>query len=102
MPYDDPEPDDPHMLVGVELPGDAEQLRAMATAFAEEFAAMGHGEGQIRRLFAEPFYAGAHRALAALGPEEIDRIVRDSVAVWGRLRVSVRDSLDGKEFPCRR
>ena len=102
MPYDDPEPDDPHELVGVELPGDRQSLRAMAEAFAEEFAALGFPEGRIRALFREPFYAGAHRALAALGEPEIDRIVSESVAVWGRLRVSVRDVRDGKEFPCRR
>jgi hypothetical protein len=92
MPYGEPEPDDPHVLVGVALPGGREAAREAAAAFAEEFAAMGFDEERILALFRRPFYAGAHRALRALGEDELRRIVRESLAVWGRFRVVVRDS----------
>ena len=35
MPYQDPDPTDPNMLVGVMLPADAEAMRDMAYVFAE-------------------------------------------------------------------
>ena len=41
MPYDDPEPDDPSMLVGIALPCDEATEREMAAAFADEFARIG-------------------------------------------------------------
>ena len=47
MPYDDPESDDPHELVGVELPGDETDTREMAAAFADEFAQLGFTREQI-------------------------------------------------------
>jgi len=40
MPFQDPDPTDPNMLVGVVLPADAEATREMAYVFAEEFARM--------------------------------------------------------------
>ena len=92
MPYDDPDPEDPNVLVGVELPADAGSTRQMAWAFAEEFAALGFDEGKLLALFAQPFYAGAHQALQILGEEEIRTIVRKSLSVWGRYRVTVKDA----------
>ena len=92
MPYGDPDPDDPHVLVGVSLPGDAGSVREMAAAFAEEFAAMGFDEDRILGLFRRPFYAGVHRALGILGEDGIRKIVRESVNVWGRRRLVVRDA----------
>ena len=86
MPYDDPDPTDPQMLVGVMLPSGPEAMREMAYVFAEEFARMGYGGDQILRLFRNPFYGGAHGAYRALGPEAIAAIVGECVAVWGRVR----------------
>ena len=91
MPYDDPDPTDPNVLVGVSLPGGEEATREMAYAFAEEFAALGFDEDRLKSLFRRPHYAGAHRAYQLLGEEEIERIIRESLAVWGNYRVTVRD-----------
>jgi hypothetical protein len=92
MPYLDPEPDDPHVLVGVALPADRESVREMAYAFAEEFTALGFDEARLLALFRTPFYAGAHRALRVLGEEEIARIVGECARARGGFRVSVRDA----------
>jgi hypothetical protein len=86
MPYDDPDPTDPQMLVGVLLPSGPEAMREMAYVFAEEFARLGHDRDQILRLFRNPFYAGAHGAWRALGASETAAIVDECVAVWGRVR----------------
>ena len=84
MPYDDPDPTDPTMLVGVVLPSGAEAMRDIAYVFAEEFARMGFDGPGVLRLFQDPFYAGAHQAYRALGPEALEEIVRECVGVWGR------------------
>jgi len=84
MPYDDPEPDDPHLLVGVSLPGDEETTREMAAAFADEFAQMGFDRERLLRIFSNPFYAGAHAVLERLGVEEVERIVDESLRVYAR------------------
>jgi hypothetical protein len=84
MPYDDPEPDDPHVLVGVALPGDETSTRAMAEAFADEFAQMGFDRERLLALFSNPFYTGAHAARRLLGEAEITRIVVDSLRAYGR------------------
>jgi hypothetical protein len=94
MPYDDPDPQDPQELVGVELPGDEAVTREMAEAFADEFAQLGHTRAQIIALFRTPFYAGAHQAWELLGEEAIARIVDESVSVWGRVRCVVTDVPD--------
>jgi len=91
MPFGDPHPSDPNVLVGVSLPGDEESTREMAIAFAEEFAALGFDEDRLMSLFRRPHYAGAHRAYRLLGEEAIRRILRESLAVWGSYRVVVRD-----------
>ncbi len=91
MPYDDPEPDDPNMLVGVVLPGDEGCIRYMAETFADEFATLGYDEDRLFALFRQPFYAGAYRALQALGEPAIRSIIRESVAFWGTCRTVVQD-----------
>jgi hypothetical protein len=58
-------------------------MRAMAEAFADEFACMGFDRSRILGLFRSPFYAGAHRAFRALGEDEVLRIVDESVRVLG-------------------
>jgi hypothetical protein len=94
MPWDDPDPQDPMTLVGTVIPCEdaAETSREMAWAFAEEFARLGHGEAQILALFRSPFYAGAYGALQILGENEINTIVAETSAVWGRLRFVDRDA----------
>ncbi len=95
MPYDDPDPTDPTMLVGVVLPGSPEAMRDMAYVFAEEFARMGLDDAAILGLFENPFYGGAHQAYRALGPGEVRAIVRECVAVWGAVTGVIQDAPAG-------
>ena len=83
MPYGDPDPTDPHVLVGVVLPADTAAVRDMAWVFAEEFARLGFDARRMLRVFKSPFYAGAHQALRLLGEPEIRAIVEECVAVFG-------------------
>ena len=99
MPYDDPEPDDPHVLVGVSVPGDEAATREMAEAFADEFAQMGFDRGRLLRLFASPFYAGAHAARQLLGDAEITGIVEESLRVYGGRACVVRDAAADDDEP---
>ena len=97
MPYDDPDPEDPNVLVGVALPADRAAIREMAYTFAEGFAGLGFDERKLMALFRQPFYAGAHQALQALGEPEIERIVRESLRVWGGYRVVVKDAAEERD-----
>ena len=83
MPWNEPDPTDPEILVGVALPAPSATTRDMAWVFAEEFARIGFDAPRILRLFRSPFYAGAHQALRMLGEREIGAIVAECVAVWG-------------------
>ena len=83
MPYGEPDPTDPSVLVGVALPADREATRDMAWVFAEEFARMGLDAPWILGLFRSPFYAGAHGALQVLGEPEITAIIEECVGVLG-------------------
>jgi len=92
MPYDEPGPSDPQMLVGVSLPGSEAATRRMAETFADEFARLGLGRERILALYRAPAYAAAHAAWQQLGGSAIERIVDESLAVWGRYRFVVRES----------
>jgi hypothetical protein len=94
-----PEPDDPHELIGLELPGDESVTREMAVAFAEEFAQLGFTQPQILALFRKVEYAGAHRAWRLLGDAEIARLVDQTVSVWGRVRCVVTDAPEEQIAP---
>jgi hypothetical protein len=94
MPYEDPEPEDPQELVGVELPGDETVTYEMASAFAEELAQLGYTRPQILALFRKAEYSGAHQAWTLLGEEAIVRLVDESVSVWGRFTCVVTDGAD--------
>jgi len=98
VPYNDPDPTDPNVLVGVMLPADAEATTEMAYVFAEEFARMGHDRREILGLFKNPFYGGAHGAYKALGEAAIQAIVDECIGAWGRIRIAVSDqpSADSK------
>jgi hypothetical protein len=87
MPYGDPDPSDPSMLVGVVAPGSPDTMREMAAVFAEEFARVGYGPSEILALFRNPFYAGAHAALRALGEPAVREIVDDAVRSWPAVRI---------------
>jgi len=91
MPYKDPDPTDPNMLVGVMLPADAEATREMAYVFAEEFARMGYAREQLLRLFKNPFYGGAHGVYRALGESETLSIINECLNAWGNVRITVQD-----------
>ena len=82
MPYGEPDPTDPSVLVGVALPADVEATRDMVWVFAEEFARMGLDAPWILGLFRSPFYAGAHGALRVLGEPEITAIIEECVGVF--------------------
>jgi hypothetical protein len=84
MPYRDPDPGDPSVLVGVAVPADAEAMREMAWVFAEELARLGHDAPQILAVFRTPFYAGAHQAWRVLGETEVTAIVEECTALWRR------------------
>ncbi len=99
MPYDDPEPDDPHLLAGVSLPGDEAATREMAAAFADEFAQMGFDRERLLKLFANPFYAGAYAARQLLGDAEITRIVGESLRVYGGRHYAVEDTGEDGDEP---
>ena len=91
MPYDDPDPTDPTMLVGVEIPAGETSDIDMAYAFAEEFAQLGYSAERLMALFRNPYYAGAHRALVVLGEEKIAGIIGEAIDVWGGFRVVFTD-----------
>jgi len=91
VPYNDPDPSDPNVLVGVVLPADAEAMREMAYVFAEEFARMGYGKSQLLSVFQNPFYAGAHGAYRTLGEKNIQAIIDECINVWGRSRIAVQE-----------
>ena len=86
MPFADPDPTDPTVLVGVSLPAEGDAARDMVWVFAEEFARLGFDGPRILRLFRSPFYAGAHQALRQIGEAETAAIVAECVSVFGRQR----------------
>ena len=97
MPYQDPDPTDPNMLVGVVLPAKAETTRDMAYVFAEEFARMGCSREQLIGLFKNPFYGGAYGAYKALGESEILSIVDECITVWGHIQFPILDAPQARD-----
>jgi hypothetical protein len=89
MPFKDPDPTDPNMLVGVVLAANAEATRDMAYVFAEEFARLGYSREQIFWLFKNPFYGGAHGAYRALGEKETLSIIDECIGAWGAVKFSI-------------
>jgi hypothetical protein len=86
MPYYNPDPADPNVLVGVVLPAVAQATREMAYVFAEEFVRLGYDGERLLRIFKNPFYAGAHDAYRALGEETLRSIIAECVSAWGGVR----------------
>jgi len=100
VPYNDPDPSDPNILVGVVLPAERETMREMAYAFAEEFALLGYDSDGLFRVFQNPFYAAPHQAYRALGEEAIRKIVAECLAAWGGIQFRIADGEwqnEGKE-----
>ena len=95
MPYNQPDPTDPNVLVGVVLPGCAEATREMAYVFAEEYARMGYDGNRLLGLFKNPFYTAAHDAYRALGEKAVQSIIEECIGAWGGVRFADRDG--GKE-----
>ena len=91
MPFQDPDPTDPNMLVGVVLPANEEATREMAYVFAEEFARFGYTREQLLWLFKNPFYGGAHSAYRQLGESETVAIIEECLAVWGQAKFAILD-----------
>ncbi len=96
MPYKEPDPTDPNMLVGVEIPAMAETTEEMAYVFAEEFTRMGFDKEKIMKIFSRPFYAGSHRAYQELGAEKIEIIIEECFEIWGR-SIQNKQNLGEKE-----
>ena len=94
MPYKDPDPSDPNVLVGVVLPAEAETMQEMAYAFAEEFARMGYSKTLLLSVFKNPFYAAAHGIYQTLGEAAVQMIINECVRVWGRSRITVQEVPD--------
>jgi hypothetical protein len=92
MPYKDPDPTDPNVLVGVMIPAEEDTMREMAYAFADEFMQMGYDAARLLAVFKNPFYAGARGAYQALGEEAVRKIIDECVAAWGNIRFSILDS----------
>ncbi|MGQ0613390.1 MAG: hypothetical protein ACT4PV_06605 [Planctomycetaceae bacterium] len=79
MPKNEPDATDPMTLTGVEVPATEEDVVAMATAFAEEFAFSGWDAPRIAAMFQNPFYAGPHLAWRTLGKARVTAIIEQSV-----------------------
>jgi len=92
MPYKDPDPSDPNVLVGVMLPAEKETMQDMAYAFAEEFALLGYDSEGLFRVFQNPFYAAAHQAYRAPGEQSFRKIIAVCLAAWGVIRFTISDS----------
>jgi len=99
VPYNDPDPTDPNMLVGVMLPAHADAMREMAYVFAEEFARLGYTREQLLWLFKNPFYGGAHGAYRQLGETEILSIIDECLNAWGSIRIRVQDVQTVQDVP---
>lgn len=91
MPYKDPDPTDPSMLVGVVLPAEAETVTDMAYVFAEEFARLGYDRTRLLWLFKNPAYAGAHGAYRALGEDAVRKIIDECLDAWGTVQFVTHD-----------
>ncbi len=63
----------------------------MAYTFAEEFAALGHDQDRILRMFRNPRFGGPHAAYRALGEGVVLGIVAECGRVFGRNRGVVQD-----------
>ncbi len=92
MPHGQPDPADSNILVGVRLPADENGLVDMAYTFAEEFAALGHDQDRILRMFRNPRFGGPHAAYRALGEGVVLGIVAECARVFGRTRVVLEDA----------
>ena len=88
MPYSEPDPTDPHALVGVEIPAGEEAHVEMAYAFAEEFVRSGFREQHLITMFQNPFYRSAYGAFTILGEEKTRSIIQDVLQVWGRIQLT--------------
>ncbi|HXH07625.1 MAG TPA: hypothetical protein VNI83_13670 [Vicinamibacterales bacterium] len=82
MPYRDPDPDDPHVLIGVPLTGTTDDLRTMATVLAEEFVQLSYGRDEILGLFSNPLYRVPHNLYRTLGREAVVAIVDEVASAW--------------------
>ncbi len=105
MPYSDPDPSDPHSLVGVGVPVGEEVHVDMAYVIAEEFTRLGFDEDRLLALFQDPFYRSAHGVFEILGEEKIKSIIQETLQVWGRVQFVDQDvaqeTLVPLEIPCR-
>lgn len=69
--------DDPYELVSVQFafPEGTDGDRELARCIVEEYALMGWRPEQVRELFAEPRYTGAHQVVRRRGMEIVDEAI---------------------------
>ena len=101
MPYSEPDPTDPHSLVGVSLPTSQDCDLDMAYVIVEEFARLGFDEKRLLGLFRDPFYRSAYRVFQSLGEERVQTIIQEGVRVFeqgitGELKPRRKSKLESK------
>jgi len=86
MPRDNPDPEDPMSLTGVEVPADEADVVEMARTFAEEFARSGWDEARIAEMFSSPRFAGPHMAFQQLGEKRVRALIEEALRPWRDIR----------------
>ena len=69
------EPDDPFEMVGVSYPSDPGVDRITARCIVEEYALIGFGADDVRRLFMSPNYAALYALFQRYGDEFVDESI---------------------------
>ncbi len=69
------EPEDPFELVGVPYPSHPEADHTIARCIVEEYALVGWGPADIRRLFTSPNYAALYAMFCRHGSEFVEQAI---------------------------
>ncbi len=69
------EPDDPLEMGGVSYPTDPEVGRITARCIVEEYALIGFGADDVRKLFMSPNYAALYGLFQRYGDEFVDESI---------------------------
>ncbi len=86
LPSKEVKPDDPMELVGVTLPGDADEQ--MVETFVEEFIRMGKSDKALWQLFKSPVYAATHRIYKERGEAFVQDAITRVRSRFGYWRLS--------------
>ena len=83
MPHDEFVDEDPMGLVGMVVPGEPGQLKAMAECFVEEYVRMGWDERRLMALFVSPMFLATHRIYKLKGEDYVRELIRRTRVKWG-------------------